>query len=116
MGLNIWMKKFVSFVQIRIKRVSMKGMPWDFWGDDMCWRSSTAIGFCNGVVWDLARCLELDNLHRHRQPFHAIIFGFITTQVLNRQAHAFFEHFLGFFCNVFRVYLVYNLFLKNAKN
>ena len=51
MGLTTWMKKRVVFVQILIKRVSMKGtvMGGFFFKEGMCWRSSTAVGFCNGV-------------------------------------------------------------------
>ena len=48
MGLIARMKKCVDFVQIWIKRVSMKGnVVGIFLGEGMCWRFSTAIGFCN---------------------------------------------------------------------
>jgi hypothetical protein len=48
-------------------------------------------------MWDLAGCLEPYSLHRHPQPLLAIGFGFITSLVLDHQAHDFSEHFLGFF-------------------
>ena len=90
-----------------------------FWGKECVGAPPRPLGFATALnMWDLAGCLEPDSLHRHPQPLPAIGFGFVTTSVLDRQAHAFSEHFLGFLscrlmlqsghflCNVFRVYLV----------
>ena len=55
------------------------------------------LGFAMALnMWDLARSLEPDNFHCHPQPLHVIGFSFVTTLVLDRQAHIFFEYFLGF--------------------
>ena len=40
-------------------------------------------------MWNLDECLELNNLHCHLQLLLAIGFGFVTTSVLDHQAHIF---------------------------
>ena len=41
-------------------------------------------------MWDLVGYLEPDNLHHHPQPLPPNNFGFVTTLVLDCQAHIFF--------------------------
>ena len=56
------------------------------------------LGFAMTVnMWDLVGCLVPDNLHSHPQPPHVIAFGFVTTSILDCQAHTIFKHILGFF-------------------
>ena len=60
-----------------------------------------AVGFCNSVEHvGLAGCLEFDNLHRHPQLLFTISFGFLTTSVLDPQAHFFLSIFWGFFMQI----------------
>ena len=40
-------------------------------------------------MWNLIVCLEPDNLHCHLQPHSVIVFGFVTTLVLDCQTHIF---------------------------
>jgi hypothetical protein len=73
----------------------MEGMLWDFLkGKECVGAPQWSLGFAMVLnMWDVAGCLELDSLHRHPQPLHAISFGFITSLVLNRQAHVCFSIF-----------------------
>ena len=90
-----------------------------FWGKKCVGIPQRPLGFATALnMLDLDGCLEPDILQRHPQPLHAICFGFVTTSVLDLQAHVFSKHFLGFLlcklmvqsghflCNVFCVYLV----------
>ena len=87
------MKKCVFFVQIQIERVSMKGNVMGVFLEKKCvGEPQQPLGFVMALnMWDLARCLEPNNLH-HRPQLHPTIgFGFVTTSFLNYQAHGFFS-------------------------
>ena len=69
-----------------------------FWEKECVGAPQRPLGFAMALnMWDLVGCLKPDNLHHHPQPFYVINFGFFTTSVLDRQAHAYSEHFLGVF-------------------
>ena len=120
MDLTTWMKKCVVYVQSWIKRVSMEGnFVGFFWEKDCYGAPQWPLGFATTLnMWDLVGCLEPGNLHCYPQPLLAIGFGLLTTSILDRQAHAWSEHFEGFpscrlmvqsdhfLCNVFHVYWI----------
>ena len=94
-------------------------MSWDFWGKECVGAPQQPLGFATMLnMWNHAGCIESNSLHRHPQMFFAIGFDFVTTSLLDRQAHVSSEHFLGFIscglmvhcdnflCNVFHVYSI----------
>ena len=48
-------------------------------------------------MWNVVRCFAPNSLHRHPQPLLAIDFGFVTTSILDNQAHGFFGAFSSLF-------------------
>ena len=85
-----------------------------FWGKESVGVPQEPLGFAMLLnMWDLAGCLETGSLHHHPQLLPRIVYGFVTTSVLDRQALTLSKHFLGFLLSILMLqggHFIHNVF------